>query len=94
MKTIFIIFGVFVALGLIAAGWVYVYWDKAVPIAALAINYVRYFSAPAGTLTTEQAAVTDAKPSSPLGAATANAGPLVADATPGAAPGNWPDRAR
>ena len=52
MKTKSIVLGAIIALGLIAAGWVYLYWDKAVPIAAMAINYVRYLSAPAGTLTT------------------------------------------
>jgi alcohol dehydrogenase (cytochrome c) len=90
MKTISIVFGAIVALGLIAAGWVYMYWDKAAPIAAMAINYVRYFSARAGALTTEEAAVTDAKPALSATASIANAAPLVADATPGAAPGNWP----
>ncbi len=90
MKTISIILSAIVAVGLIAGGWVYVYWDTAVPIAAMAINYVRYFSAPAGSLTTEEAAVTDAKPVSTPGAAVAKAARVVADATPGAEPGNWP----
>jgi len=90
MKTISIVLGAIVALGLIAAGWVYIYWDKAVPIAAMAINYVRSFSAPAGTLTTEVAAATDAKPAPPPGAGIEKAAPPVADATPGATPDNWP----
>jgi len=51
------------------------------PIAAMAINYVRSFSAPAGTLTTEVAAATDAKPAPPPGAGIEKAAPPVADAT-------------
>jgi len=90
MKTKSIVLGAIIALGLIAAGWVYLYWDKAVPIAAMAINYVRYLSAPAGTLTTEVAPVTGANAASQPGARIAGAAPLVADATPGAAPDNWP----
>ena len=90
MKTISIVLGAIVALGLIVAGWFYIYWDKAVPIAAMAINYVRYFSAPAGTLTTEVAAATDAKPASPPRAVITKAAPLVGDVTPGATPDNWP----
>ena len=35
MKTKSIVLGAIIALGLIAAGWVYLYWDKAVPIAAM-----------------------------------------------------------
>src|SRR5665213_212013 len=44
--------GVVVVIGLGAAGALYAYWDKAVPLAGLAINYVRSWSAPRGTTTT------------------------------------------
>ena len=47
------IVGAIVVLGIAAAGLLYVYWDQFVPIAALGINYVRYMSAPAGTIATE-----------------------------------------
>jgi alcohol dehydrogenase (cytochrome c) len=47
--------GLIVAVGTVAAAVVYAYWNKAVPIAAMAINYVRYLSAPAGTIKTEEA---------------------------------------
>ena len=47
--------GVIVVIGIAAAGLIYVYWDQFVPIAALGINYVRYMSAPAGTIETEVA---------------------------------------
>ena len=90
MKTLSIVFGAFVALGLAAAGWAYVYRDKAVPMGAMAINYLRYFSAPAGTLTTEVSAATQANPAPPPGAGSAKAAPPAAGATPGATPDNWP----
>lgn len=51
-------FAVIVALagvGLAVGGGVYTYWNRAVPIAAMAINYVSYMFAPAGTITTEAA---------------------------------------
>src|SRR5271168_4733148 len=51
-----LILGGIVIIGVIAAGTVYFFfWNQAVPIAAMAINYVRYLSAPAGTLETETA---------------------------------------
>ncbi len=85
--------GVLILVGLLAAGAVYFYWDKAVPIVAMGINYVRYLSAPDGTLTTELAPRID-----PTGPRTADrpatqrsADPAgVPDETPGAAAGNWP----
>ena len=46
---------VIVVVGIAGAGLLYAYWNEAVPIAAMAINYVRYWSAPAGTLATEVA---------------------------------------
>jgi alcohol dehydrogenase (cytochrome c) len=82
-----------VAGGLVAGGFVYLYWDQTVPIVAMAINYVRYLSAPAGTLTTEVAGPEAAAPPPASGAPNGNpmpAAPPVADQTPGAAAGNWP----
>ncbi len=93
MKALSIVVSAVVAVGLIAAGVVYVYWDKAVPIAALAINYVRYLSAPAGTLATESAASRDVSPAAVSGVPIANpvlSAPLVPDQTPGATAENWP----
>jgi alcohol dehydrogenase (cytochrome c) len=92
MKIISIVLGGIVAAGLIAGGFVYVYWDKTVPIAAMAINYVRYLSAPVGSLTTELAVSNAAQPSAASGAPIANSAPVAAAAgqTPGAAAGNWP----
>jgi len=54
-RKLLTIASVFVVLGVIAAGVLYVYWDDAVPIIGNVINYVRYRSAPAGTLVTELA---------------------------------------
>jgi alcohol dehydrogenase (cytochrome c) len=43
-----------IVVGGIAVGCLsYVFWDQTVLIASMAINYVRYWSAPAGTLETE-----------------------------------------
>lgn len=39
----------------IVFGIVYIYWNQLVPVVALGINYVRYLSAPTGTLVTEPA---------------------------------------
>src|SRR5215467_12223111 len=45
-----------IVVGGIAVGCLsYVFWDETVLIASMAINYVRYWSAPAGTLETEVA---------------------------------------
>jgi len=68
----------------IAAGLLYSYWDQVVPIAALAINYVRYWSAPVGTLATEVAQTGAAAQSS---ATTAAASPPAA---PDGTEGDWP----
>ena len=72
-----------VVVGIAVAGLSYVYWDLTVQIGSMAINYVRYWSAPTGTLETKVApAGTAAQP-----AATASALPQVA---PGGAAGDWP----
>jgi len=66
------------------AGAVFANWDKAAPIVAMGINYVRYLSAPAGTLTTEVA-------STPVAAPAPAASPSsTPDQTPGATADDWP----
>jgi hypothetical protein len=47
--------GAIVVVGIAIAGLSYVYWDQTVKFGSMAINYVRYWSAPAGTLETEVA---------------------------------------
>jgi alcohol dehydrogenase (cytochrome c) len=81
--------GVVVAVGVIAGGIVYANLDKAIQIAAMAVNYVRYLSAPAGTLTTEVAASNTGTPPSPSSRPPSPADEVV-DVTPGASAGNWP----
>jgi alcohol dehydrogenase (cytochrome c) len=51
-----VIAGVLVVTVAIAAGAVYIFWDGAVPLVGLALNYVWSWSAPPGTITTELAA--------------------------------------
>src|SRR5499427_7282222 len=47
--------GAIVVVGIAIAGLSYAYWDQTVLIGSMVINYVRYWSAPAGTLETEVA---------------------------------------
>ena len=75
---------VIVVAGIAIGGLLYVYWDQAVPIAALAINYVRYWSAPAGTLATE-VTKTGAAAQPSAGSTTASL-PAASDASEG----DWP----
>ena len=63
------VLGAIVVIGIVAAGIVYTHWDQAVPIAASAINYVRYSSAPAGKLETEVAQASPAPPATLPGSA-------------------------
>jgi len=49
--------GVLVATGAVAAGAVYADWVQVVPIAGMAINYVRSWSLPPGTVSTELASI-------------------------------------
>src|SRR5215510_3108467 len=71
--------GAIVVVGIAIAGLAYfVYWDLTVLIGSMTINYVRYWSAPAGTLVTEVAQTGTAAPS---------ASPQVA---PGGTAGDWP----
>src|SRR5499433_86971 len=44
-----------VVVGIAIASLSYAYWDQTVLIGSTAINYMRYWSAPAGTLETEVA---------------------------------------
>src|SRR5262245_475434 len=50
-----VLVGAIVVGGIAIAGLSYAYWDTTVLIGSTAINYVRYWSAPAGTLETEAA---------------------------------------
>ena len=78
--------GALVLVALVAAGVTYAYWNKAVPIAALAINYARYFFAPAGTIATEVAASKGGEaPSTPAALAEA-----LPNGSPSAEEGDWP----
>jgi alcohol dehydrogenase (cytochrome c) len=75
--------GAIVVVGIATAGLSYAYWDQTVLIASMAINYVRYWSAPAGTLETEVAQTGAAAAPS---ASTSPASPQVA----GGVEGDWP----
>jgi alcohol dehydrogenase (cytochrome c) len=83
MKLLSGVLVVIVAVGLIVGGLAYEFPDKSVPLAAMAINYLRYLSAPTGTLTTELAA-TDAAQASPSAVAP------IADQPSNAADAEWP----
>jgi alcohol dehydrogenase (cytochrome c) len=76
-KMLLIIVGVLVVASAAAAGATYIYWDQAVPLAGMAINYVRSWTAPSGTTTTELSAASGAGaaivPSSPSPAPATNA---------------------
>jgi len=84
MKSkLLIIAGALVVTGAIAAGAIYAYWDRVVPLAGLAINYVWSWSAPAGTTTTEVAPGSkNAVAVGPL--------PVAAALSTGTQPGDWP----
>jgi alcohol dehydrogenase (cytochrome c) len=78
-----IITGALVVAVAIGAGVLYGYWDQAVPLAGMAINYVRSWTAPSGTTTTEIAANSAADPAVVSLAA-------VASPLPQALVGDWP----
>jgi len=82
-SKLLIIVGVLVVTAAVAAGALYAYWDQAVPIGGMAINYYRSLSAPAGTTSTELA-----QGSSDAGAVVASAS--AAPAAPNASAGDWP----
>src|SRR5215470_3605547 len=73
-----------VVVGIAIAGLAYfVFWDLTVQIGSMAINYMRYWSAPAGTIQTEVTQTgAAAQPAS-----AASASPQVA---PGGTAGDWP----
>ena len=52
-RKLLIATSVLVLIGAICIALLYVFWNQAVPIVAMGINYIRYRSAPAGTLVTE-----------------------------------------
>ena len=54
-NKIFIVLGVLAVMGAIAAGIVYANLDTAIKLASMAVNYVKYLNAPAGTTVTELA---------------------------------------
>lgn len=80
-NVLLIIAAVLVVTGAASAGILYAFWDRAVPLGGMAINYVRYLSAPAGTLVTEMAASKDVESPAAPGAVPA-ALPIQADVTP------------
>ena len=55
-NKLLVIVGALVVTGAVAAA-IYSYWDQEVPVVGMGINYFRSWSAPAGTITTELAAV-------------------------------------
>ena len=81
-NKLLMIVGVLVVTGAAAAGTLYVYWDQAVPLAGMAINYFRSWSAPSGTTATELAAAS--KDAGAVAASTPSAAPL-----PNATAGDW-----
>jgi len=76
-----VIAGAVVAASAVALVLLYIYWNSAIPIVAMGINYVRYLSAPAGTLVTETA---------PGYADEAAAPPSNVAASQAATEGDWP----
>ena len=76
--------GAIVVVGIAIAGLAYfVYWDQTVQIGSTVINYVRYWSAPAGTLETEVARTgTPAQP--------ASTGSVLPHDAPSGTAGDWP----
>jgi alcohol dehydrogenase (cytochrome c) len=71
------VFGAIVVVGIAIGGLSYVYWDQTVLIASMAINYVRYLSAPAGTLETEVAE--SGQPSAPATSSSPQAAPAATE---------------
>src|SRR6059036_2650659 len=78
------LFSAVVVVGIAVAGLSYAYWDQTVQIGSMAINYVRYWSAPAGTLETEVAQTGVAAQPSTSSASTSG------QAAPGGTEGDWP----
>ena len=78
-NKLLIIAGVLVVTGAAAAGTLYAYWDQAVPLAGMTINYFRSWSAPSGTTTTELAAAS--KDAGAIAASPPSAAPLPSATT-------------
>jgi alcohol dehydrogenase (cytochrome c) len=79
-----VLLGVIVAGGIAVGGLSYAFWDQTVLIASMAINYMRYRSAPPGTLETEVAQTGAAAQSS------VSAAPPSPQAAPGGPEEDWP----
>ena len=79
-----VLFSAIVVAGIVVAGLSYAFWDQTVQIASMAINYVRYWSAPAGTIETEvaQTGSTVGSSASPVSA--------LSQAAPGGTDEDWP----
>ncbi|MFY9952588.1 pyrroloquinoline quinone-dependent dehydrogenase [Bradyrhizobium sp.] len=83
-NKLLIIAGVLVAIVATAGGTVNAYWDQVVPLAGMAINYARSWSAPSGTTTTELAAAAPEAAGAPVPSPSSAARPSEAAA------GHWP----
>lgn len=77
MKTLTILVIAAVAIAAAVGAWAYFDENDSAPLAAMALNYIHYIGAPAGTLTTEEAPAAEAKPQ-------------LAQATPAQAPAPVP----
>src|SRR5215472_2103541 len=78
--------GVIVVVGIVVAGLSYfVYWDETVKIGSMAINYVKYWSAPAGNLTTD---IAQNAPAAQQSGTVGSASPP--QAAPGETEADWP----
>src|SRR5262245_66348071 len=78
-----ILVGAIVVVGIAIAGLSYAYWDTTVLIGSTAINYMRYWSAPVGTLETEVAQTGTA-------ARLASTASGLPKAAPNGTGGDWP----
>jgi alcohol dehydrogenase (cytochrome c) len=79
-----VLFSAIVVAGIVVAGLSYAFWDQTVQIASMAINYVRYWSAPAGTIETEAA-----QTGSTVGSS-ASLVSALSQAAPGGTDEDWP----
>ena len=82
-NILLIIAGMLVVTAAASTGALYVYWDQAVPMVGMAINYYRSLSAPTGTTSTELA-------SGSTGTGVVATSAPAETATPNAARGDWP----
>lgn len=84
--------GTVVLIGVGSAAVVYAKWNEFVPLAAMGVNYVRYWSAPAGTLTVETSAgsAQAAPPTASAAQTPASPPPSAGAAPPQPADNDWP----